>query len=128
MNKKLVKRAAAFLTLLVLMAPIMASADFGNEFLENLNDVPKPSDANSALPDVVVNLINIILGFLALIAVVIVLIAGFEWMTAGGNEDKVATAKKRLTYGLIGLFIIFIAYALVTFVLAKLSSDEVIAG
>ena len=88
-----------------------------NGYLNNL-DVPT---TNSDLPGIVVNIINIVLGLLALIAVVIVLIGGFEWMTAGGNEDKVATAKKRLIYGLIGLAIIFLAYGIVTFVIDRLT-------
>ncbi|MFH0956142.1 MAG: hypothetical protein V1801_02950, partial [Candidatus Falkowbacteria bacterium] len=38
--------------------------------------------------------INIILGFLGIVAVIIILLGGFKWMTAGGNEDKVGEAKK----------------------------------
>ena len=60
--------------------------------------------------------IRIILGFLGIIAVVIVIWAGLRWMTAGGNEDKVTKAKGILTAGLIGLFIILAAYAIATFV------------
>ena len=43
---------------------------------------------------VIANIINIALGFLGIIAVAIVLIGGFKWMTAAGNEDKVEEAKK----------------------------------
>lgn len=118
MNKKLIRHATCFLMLLVLMAPIMVTAqsNFGNEIIENIN-VPS---TNTDLPGIVIDIINIVLGLLALVAIIIVLIGGFEWMTAGGNEDKVATARKRLIYGLIGLVIIFLAYAIVTFVLDKL--------
>ncbi len=104
MNKKLVKQAICFLTLLVLMAPIMVAADTNfdpNDYLGNLN-VPTGEDD---LANVVVEIINVVLGLLGLIAVVIVLIGGFEWMTAGGADAKVETAQKRMKYGLIGLFI-----------------------
>ena len=127
MNKKLLKNALVFLTLLVLLSPVMVAVAVGNtpadpnygvDQLDNL-DLPQPTEEN-ALPTIVVNLINLVLGFLALIAIVIVLIGGFEWMTAGGNDDKVKTAQNRLKYGLIGLVIIFVAYGLVTFVLKTL--------
>ncbi len=63
------------------------------------------------------NIINIILGFLGILAVVLILFGGFKWMTAAGNEDKVAEAKKLLVAGVIGLIIILAAYALAAFVL-----------
>ncbi len=119
MNKKLVKHALCFLMLMVLAMPaIVAAQNFGENLINNIN-VPK---GQTDLAQVAVNIINWVLGFLALVAIVIVLIGGFEWMTAGGNEDKVGTAKKRLTYGLIGLAIIFLAWAIVRFVLNQFSS------
>jgi len=55
--------------------------------------------------------------FLAIIAVIVILIGGFRWMTAAGNEDRVASAKKTIIAGAIGLIIILAAYAIVTFVI-----------
>ena len=65
-------------------------------------------------------LINVVLGFLGIIAVVIVLFGGFKWMTAGGNDEKVTEAKKLLIAGVIGLAIIFSAWAITSFVLTSL--------
>ena len=69
---------------------------------------------------VVVDIIKSILGFLGIIATVIILFAGFKWMMAGGNEEKVGEAKKMLIAGVIGLAIILFSYALATFVLKYL--------
>ncbi len=66
------------------------------------------------------SIINVALGLLGIVAVVIILIGGFEWMTAGGNEEKVGEAKKRIVAGIIGLAIIMSAYAVSKFVLFKL--------
>lgn len=63
------------------------------------------------------NIINIILGFLGILAVVLILFGGFKWMTAAGNEDKVSEAKKLLVAGVIGLIIILASYALAAFIL-----------
>ncbi len=65
-------------------------------------------------------IINVALGFLGIVAVVIIIIGGFKWMTASGNEDKVAEAKKLIVAGIIGLVIILAAYAIAKFVLEQL--------
>ena len=69
----------------------------------------------------VVKIINTVLGLLGIIAVGIVLYGGFTYMTAGGEEDKISTAKKILINGVIGLVIILSAFAITKFVLNKLS-------
>lgn len=63
------------------------------------------------------SLINIVLGFLGILSIVLILFGGFKWMTAAGNDDQVASAKKLLVAAIIGLVIILSAYALAAFVL-----------
>jgi TRAP-type C4-dicarboxylate transport system permease small subunit len=65
-------------------------------------------------------IIKVAMGLLGIVAVVIVLIGGFKWMTAGGNEDQVGEAKKWIFSGVIGLAIILSAYALASFVINQL--------
>ena len=74
----------------------------------------------SDLKELVVNIIRIALGFLGLVAVIIIIYGGYTWMTAGGNEDKVSSAKKILVNAVIGLVIIFVSYAITTFVINSL--------
>lgn len=74
------------------------------------------------IKDTIAQIINIILGFLGVIAVVIVLAGGFKWMTAGGNEDKVGEARKMIVQGVIGLVIIFAAWGIASFVITQLRS------
>jgi uncharacterized protein (TIGR02145 family) len=64
--------------------------------------------------------INIALSVLSILAVAIVIFAGFLWMTAAGNEEKVDKAKKVLKAGIIGLVIILSAWGITSFVLAQL--------
>ncbi len=52
-----------------------------------------------------------------MIAVVIILLGGFKWMTAAGNEDKVEEAKHLMTAGVIGLIIIVASWGISKFVL-----------
>ena len=67
-------------------------------------------------------IINTLLGILGLVAVVIILVGGFKWMTAGGNEDKVGEARKMIFAGIIGLGIILAAWAIASFVITRLVS------
>ncbi len=66
------------------------------------------------------NLIRVALGFLGVIAVVIMLYGGFKWMVAGGNDEKVGEAKRLIISGIIGLAIILSAYAITTFVISSI--------
>ncbi|MDD5071279.1 MAG: hypothetical protein PHQ42_00920 [Patescibacteria group bacterium] len=69
---------------------------------------------------IIASVINVALGFLGIIAVIIILLGGFKWMTAGGNEDKVAEARKLISAGIIGLIIILAAWGIARFVIEKL--------
>mgnify|MGYP001616845830 FL=1 len=68
----------------------------------------------------IASIISVAMGLLGIVAVVIILIGGFTWMTAGGNEEKVGEAKKWIFAGVIGLAIILSAYALANFVINSL--------
>lgn len=73
----------------------------------------------------IASIIRTAMGLLGIVAVVIILIGGFTWMTAGGNDEKVGEAKKWIFSGIIGLAIILSAYALATFVINQLVSATV---
>ena len=70
--------------------------------------------------EIVAFVINIILGFLGIIAVGLIIYAGFMWMTAAGNADKIELAKKIMTRAAIGLLIILSSFAIATFILRVL--------
>ena len=69
----------------------------------------------------IAKIIRVILGFLGIVVLVIMLYAGFVYMTAGGEEQKIATAKKLMVNGVIGLVIILSSFAITQFVLNKLA-------
>ncbi|MDO8509872.1 MAG: hypothetical protein Q7S24_01895 [bacterium] len=68
----------------------------------------------------IASIIRTAMGLLGIVAVVIILIGGFKWMTAGGNDEQVGEAKKWIFSGVIGLAIILSAYALANFVITNL--------
>ena len=77
---------------------------------------------NQDLRTTVASIINVALSLLGIVAVIIVLIGGFQWMTAGGNEEKVTGARKVIFSGIIGLAIIMSAWAITRFVIGSLQS------
>lgn len=64
----------------------------------------------------VINIVQWALGLLALVAVVMIIIGGFRWITAAGNEEKIESAKKLISAAVIGLIIVLLAWAIVIFV------------
>ena len=52
--------------------------------------------------------------FLGVVFVLLIIAAGFMWMTAGGNDTKIKTARQLLTAAVIGLIVIVSAYAIST--------------
>lgn len=77
---------------------------------------------NTNPEDIVISLINWVLGILALIAVIFILMGGFRWMTAGGNEESVETAKKILISAIIGLVIIMAAWGIALYAVTVLGN------
>lgn len=69
----------------------------------------------------IAKIIRAILGVLGIIALGIVLYGGFVWMTAGGSEEKISTAKKILINGGIGLVIVLSSFSITQFIIGKLS-------
>ena len=72
---------------------------------------------------ITVNVIKIFLSLLAIIFVVVIMLGGFRWMTAGANEDKVKQAKHQIRSGIYGMVIILISYA-ITELLVLLAEDD----
>ncbi|MFA5075792.1 MAG: hypothetical protein WC480_00010 [Patescibacteria group bacterium] len=77
---------------------------------------------------VVARIIRYILELLGVIAVCIVVYGGFIWMTSGGEEEKINEAKKIMINGLIGLIIILLAFAIVTWIINALMSALGLSG
>ncbi len=102
--------------------PVITLAQIPSDYGDPGGSINLPGPSNDDPKVIIADIINWVLGFLALIAIIIILIGGFEWMTAGGNEEKVTEAKKLLLAGVIGLVIILSAYAITNFVLAQLIS------
>lgn len=114
----------AFFVLLLLLLPsvVQAQPELGLEYA---------ADTGLSTEDIrttISKIINAFLGLLGIVAVMIILYAGFTWMTAGGNEEKISKAKKLLINGFIGIVIIMTSYALVSFLFKSILDATMGAG
>lgn len=67
----------------------------------------------TGLREAILNWVNFALGFLALIAMIALIYAGFLYVTSMGEDDQAGKAKKIIIYVVIGIIIILLAYAFV---------------
>ena len=125
--KKIYKHLLSLSIIALLLTPIFAfqigTTHAQNTIVEGMDKVDDGLEGILGKEDprtVVGRIINVALGFLGVIAVGIILVGGFKWMTAGGNEDKAGDARKLIGAGVIGLAIILSAWAIATFVLGRL--------
>lgn len=76
-----------------------------------------------SLPQAVGNVISIALSFIGVILLIIIVYAGFLWLTAGGSEEQVGKAKKLIKNGVIGVAIALSAFIITSFVVRSLESS-----
>lgn len=62
------------------------------------------------------NVIEIVIGVLGLVAVFVMIYGGFTYMTSTGDASKIQRGKNIIIYGLVGLVVAILAYAIVKFV------------
>lgn len=68
------------------------------------------------LKTTVINIVSWALGVLALVAVVFIIVGGFQWLTSAGNEERVELAKKTISSAVIGMVLVLMSWAIVTFI------------
>ena len=60
---------------------------------------------------------NLVVGVLAAIALLIIVLAGFKYVTSAGDAQGVASARKAIIYASVGLAVCASAWSMVRFVL-----------
>lgn len=84
---------------------------------------PKPDpvgDGDDNLVESITNILNAVIAVLGIICVIVIIIGGVKYMTSSGDAGKVKSAKDTILYGIIGLVICVLAFAIVNFVIANL--------
>jgi energy-converting hydrogenase Eha subunit B len=77
------------------------------------------TDAGSNANRLITTIVNILSGLVGAVAVIMIIYAGFRFVTSGGNSETVGKAKNTIIYAIIGLLIVAFSQLIVHFVLAK---------
>ena len=114
------------LTQVVLFSPatVSAQASSGSGLIgtqEGLTDIGRVyGDSGNGPQDIrtiIGRIVNVVLGFLGVIFLVLAVVAGFQYMTAAGNQEQTKKAISLLRNAIIGIVIILISWGITRFVL-----------
>lgn len=81
--------------------------------------------ADSSLEASLSTIIRIVLSIIGTIFLILMIVAGYQWMTASGNEDSIKKSKRTIINLLIGLALVLGAYAL-TYTFSSLLSSSLL--
>lgn len=109
-HKQVICISAVSMLFVVIPTMVFAQPDFG---LSYLNGTSLPT---ADLRDVVINIINILIGMLGVLLLLLIMYGGFLWMIAGGNDDQAAKGRKIIGNAITGLLVIFLSFAVTTYV------------
>jgi len=111
MSKKIIGLLSLVAVLGIVLAPTFVLA-------QDISIEPQAPPAYNAedVMGILPRIINYVFGFLIAVVVLMIIIAGYVFVTAGGSPEKVAGARNWLMYALIGLAIAVLARGLVALV------------
>ncbi len=105
------------------LVPAVAMADTAKSIvcqtIEAGSDCSTNPKDSSSLPSVIRAVVNILSYLVGVVSVIMVMIAGFKYVTAGGDSNKVSSAKNTLIYAIVGIVIVAASQTIVKFVLSK---------
>lgn len=128
-TRVLKKTIASFIFLLAIVFLFAAAPDVYAQDALGINEAGQNLALSGLDPRVIIaRIINAVLSLFALILVGLMVYAGFLWMTAAGNEEQIAKAKRTLTNAIIGLVIVSSSLAITRFLLNRIGAATGVLG
>lgn len=130
MKSKLTKIIPAILVGLLGVNALSAPSVYADDSICSNGSVPAEVKAASGcpdsgtagkLPEVVVNILNAVIGVAGFVAVVFIIIGGIHYMTSSGDPGKTKKARDTILYAAIGLVICALAFAIVNFAIGTVN-------
>jgi hypothetical protein len=90
----------------------LVSAALAVEEINLIPEAPYTGLQNITVPGIISTLIKLILVIAALVAFIFLIVGGIKWITSGGDKEQTAKAQGTITAALIGLVIVFSAWAI----------------
>ena len=120
-KKKLIPFVTIFLSFLVILVPMISLLAADDSLSGRLKGFATQSGYDEGTTETTLartlgKIVNALLGFLGVLFIILIIYAGFTWMTAGGDEEKVKKAKGLLKNSVIGLAIVLGSYFIFFFI------------
>ena len=115
--------AAALVAPSVYAEPVTTGSKPADRYVNDTTQQAATGDSRG-LMEVLQVIINVVLGVIAFIAVVMIIMGGIQYTTSSGDTAKVTKAKNTILYGVIGLVIALLAFAIVNFVIANVFGSK----
>ena len=65
------------------------------------------------------DILNFLIGFSAIVAVIMIIYGGYNFIMSGGDSEKISKGSKAITAAVVGMVIVFLAKLIITFVLKE---------
>jgi len=92
-------------------------------FAETIS-LPNPLPNISTPEDLVKKVVNWLLGLVSVIALIVLVIGGFRYLTSGGNEKAMESAKNIITWAVVGLVIILCSAIIINVIISILGGPS----
>ena len=113
-NKKFILLGIGFLLIFCFVNVAFAQVNL------NVNQIAQDAGlSNISMQKLIANIIKWVLALLGLVLLIIIMIAGFRWMTSGGDNSKIQKAKQMLVQAVIGFAIILASYVIVSLIMGS---------
>jgi type IV secretory pathway VirB2 component (pilin) len=81
-----------------------------------------PLGAGGNVAEIGNRLITGALGVTGILAIIAFIWGGIEWMTSGGNTERIGKGKKMIVWAIVGLIVIFGSYAILNLIFTALEA------
>lgn len=127
MKKLVLSVAAAVLTVVGLggiatMSPVHAEGEKNpaQDFIGTDDGINPGGVVENDLMETIKRVINTVIGIVGMLAVIMIIMGGISFATSQGDAAKVTKARNTILYGVVGLIISLLAFAIVNFVLSSI--------
>ena len=114
-TKRLTQVGPAIVTLALATPALAQTGDWRNWVPFNLQNI-----AGGDLPTLIRNVISILLVIAGVVAMIYLIVAGYQYITAGGNAEQATLARQGILNAIIGLVVIFASYLIINFIFMRL--------
>ena len=114
MKSFLKQASASFITLVVPAIAAAANTDVVDPSGKLVGQAGSQLDVSSGIrvASVIANIANFMGSLILAISVIVILYAGFKFLTAGDEEEAVTGARKMITWGIVGIIVALVAYSI----------------